>query len=332
MEWLDKHLHDRDDFPRPDWEAISTYVEKFHSDSDQHELWCSIARTWVNKLAARLPTGYSIHESDNFILLTSESDRYVSVFTNFLERSLKAILNTLHDIAADDGYGKYVVLIFDDIDAYYAYISYFYTQDGVYGLSSGAYLNKGFGHFAFPHQDLSYAESIAAHEMTHALLSHLAIPAWLNEGMAVNVENLITGSSPLQMDNEMYARHCAFWSENEIQEFWSGDSFHRADEGQELSYQLAQFAVNTLSQDYDAFIQFANLAEHSDGGESAARNVYQRSLGSLIDQFFGEGNWLPRPETWGDSFAKNRFRLSDDFPDEIEDMPAEERTRKRIGN
>lgn len=298
MDWLDQYFLDIGVFPRPDWESIYEEVSKRHKDSDQHELWCNVARTWMNRLIENLPAGYSIHESDNFLLVTSESDNYVSLFHAFLERTLKRILNTLHGIASDDGYGKYVVIIFDDIDMYYSYLSYFYEKEGEFGLSSGIYLNQGYGHFAFPHQELSYAESIAAHEMTHALLSHLPIPTWLNEGIAVSIENMITGSAPLRMDNELYSRHKSFWAEEEIQQFWAGDAFHRPDEGQELSYHLAQFAVNSLSQDYESFCAFTNKAHYEDGGESAAGEVYEGSLGNLIDQFFGDGQWKPEPHRW----------------------------------
>lgn len=133
-----------------------------------------------------------------------------------LEYSLKKTLTTLQGIASDESFGKYVVIIFDDIDNYYSYMSYFYPKDGEYGLSSGVYLNEGYGHFAFPHQELSYAESIAAHELTHALLSHLPIPRWLDEGMAVSIEDIITSSSPLRMNNQLYSEHESFWGEDEI--------------------------------------------------------------------------------------------------------------------
>lgn len=298
MEWIDKYFEEVDKFPRPNWEDIYTQVDTHHKDADQHELWCSIARAWMGKVISKLPNNYGIHESENFIIVTSETDRYISLLQNFLERTLKRILSTLSGIASDDGFGKYVVIIFNDIDDYYSYLSYYYSEDGVYGLSSGVYLNKGYGHFAFPHQDVTYAESIAAHEMTHALLAHLPIPAWLNEGMAVTLEDMITGSAPLKMDNELFERHKLFWGESEIQEFWSGDSFHRPDEGQELSYNLAQFAVNSLSQDYESFIQFSNKANFNDGGEAAANEVYGGSLGNLITQFFGDGNWSPNPDKW----------------------------------
>lgn len=301
MDWLNQYINEVDNFPRPNWEAIYEHVEKELKNKDQHELWCEIARLWMGRVTTCLPENYSIHESDNFILITSETNKYVSLFLAFLERTLKKILSTLHNIASDDGYGKYVVLVFDDIDVYYTYISHFYRGDGVYGLSSGVYLNKGYGHFAFPHQELTYAESIAAHEMTHALLAHLPIPAWLNEGMAVSIENIITSYMPPRMDGEMYHRHLSFWGKDEIQEFWSGDIFHRSDEGQELSYHLAQFAVQSLSQDRKTFTQFANKANYSDGGESAAIEVYEGSLGGLIAQYFGEGDWSPNPEDWANT-------------------------------
>ncbi len=307
MEWIGKHFQEIDGFPRPDWEAIYTEVDANHKDTDQDILWCSIARSWMEKVLSKLPSDYSIYESDNFILVTSESKKYASIFQEYLERTLKRIVQTLHGVASNEGFGKYVVLIFDDIDTYYSYLSYFYDKEGVYGLSSGVYLNKGYGHFVFPHQELSYAESIAAHEMTHALLSHLPIPAWLNEGMAVSIENMITGYVPLRMDNETYSRHQSFWGENEIQEFWSGEVFHRADEGQELSYHLAQFAVNSLSQDYDVFIEFANKAHFKDGGEAAACEVYEGSLGNLISQFFGEGEWSPHPGLWEEQHSNKRL-------------------------
>jgi len=88
------------------------------------------------------------------------------------------------------------------------------------------------------------------------------------------------------------------WGEQEIQQLWSGESFHRPDERQELSYHLARYAVNSLSQDYQAFVQFVNPANFSDAGESAACKIYDGSPGNLIARFFGEGEWSPGPETW----------------------------------
>ena len=300
MDWIQQHFTEAEGFPRPNWEAIYECVDKDHKEIDKHELWTNIARAWMERLKTRLPAEYALHESDNFILVTSETDKYVKNFLGFLEQTLKKIMRTLQGIASDDGYGKYVVLIFDDIDSYYSYLSYFYPEEGVFGTSSGIFISAGYGHFAFPYQDIAIAEDIAAHEMTHALLSHLPIPLWLNEGLAVNIENHLTGSAQFRLDNEMIHRHQEYWGVAEVQEFWVGASFGRADEGQELSYHLAQFAVNALSQDYDTFVQFTNKAHYSDGGESAANEVYEGSLGGLLTNLLGDEDWSPKPESWNE--------------------------------
>ena len=297
MQWLNDKFEQHQGFPRPDWQNIYKHVEQHHKDQDLDTLWNNIALSWVNRIEDTLRGDYKTHQSDNFILLTTADDNYTSLFLGFLERIRKKILSMLKNIASDEGYGKYVVLMFDDIDQYYAYLSHYYNEDGIYGLSSGIFIHQGYGHFALPYQELGYAEIISAHELTHALLSHLAIPTWLNEGLAVNIEHAITGTRP-GMDERQFRRHLKFWGEQQIQDFWSGECFYRADEGQELSYQLAQFTVEALSKDYSAFIEFATTASYTDGGESAAIHVYKESLGNLISQYFGKGSWSPQPAIW----------------------------------
>ncbi len=304
MEWLEQFIEHKNSFARLNWSAVSEHVQLNLSTEDQDVLWNNIALAWVDKLKSNMAEHHRMHESDNFILLSSESDHYVSVLLGFLERSRKKILYALRGIAADPGPGKYVVLVFDDLDSYYLYISCLYPEEGVFGLSSGIYINDSYGHFAFPHQEINYAESIAAHELTHALLNHLSLPTWLDEGMAVGMESLITGFASGVMDREMHSRHRAFWNESRVQEFWSGDSFFRADSGQELSYHLAQFLVNSLSQDYDAFVELVNLADRADAGESAVEEIYDGSLNSLISPLLGEGPWIPDPSIWKNYLAK----------------------------
>jgi len=282
----------------PSWEGITNHLSNIDSDQDQSNLWDGITEAWLEELKNSLSNTFTIHHSDNFVLLTDEEEKYTSLFLAFLERTLTRINNTLPNIVSDNGFGKHVVLIFDDIDKYYSYISNFYSEDGIYGLSSGVYVNAGYGHFAFPHQELTYAEPIAAHELTHAMLAHLPIPVWLNEGIAVNIENAITGGAPFHMTDELLDKHIRFWGKEKIQAFWSGKSFNRADEGQELSYHLAQFSVHALNQDYEPFVEFVNRAHYSDGGEAAALEIFEGSLGDLIMQFFGEGDWSPDPGSW----------------------------------
>ena len=82
--------------------------------------------------------------------------------------------------------------------------------------------------------------------------------------------------------------------EKKIQEFWTGRSFNRPDEGQDLSYHLAQFLVQSLARNFQSFKQFVLQAHFEDSGESAARAVYNNTLGYLIEGVLGEGEWSPK--------------------------------------
>lgn len=289
-------------FPRPNWDAITEII---HSQPEEtwSDGWESWTRSWLNATLEHLPDSYQVAETDSFHLLTAQDDRYVKLFGSFLERTLRTITQNLKGIVSDKGYGKHVVLVFDEQDLYYRYMSYFYPEDGEFILSSGVFLNSQYGHFTFPFVELSEAEAVAAHEMTHACLRHLPIPLWLNEGFAVTMEDDICGSQPLQMDITRLDEHRSFWNDATIQEFWSGFSFNRTDEGSILSYELARYCIKALAHDFDEFSKFANLASFEDGGEAAAHDVFGGSLGGVIFQFFGDGDWSPNPSTWSSQGA-----------------------------
>ncbi len=103
--------------------------------------WEACVGTWLKLLAQSLAqspeTDYRILETDNFLVLTAQRGRYANLLSEFLERALEQIVTTLRGVAVDDGYGKHVVLLFDDQDAYYRYKAYFYPDEGDFILSAG---------------------------------------------------------------------------------------------------------------------------------------------------------------------------------------------------
>lgn len=296
--WLKPLLRTENDISKPDWSEIYSHIERNNSVADTHETWTGIAHSWMGDLVTNLAHEYTKTESDNFILISTQDPRYNKLLCVFLERCRRRLLSVAKDIVRDQGLGKHLVIVFADIDSYYDYVAQYGSEGGTYGLSSGMYLNYGYGHFVFQQDNLEMAEPIAAHEMTHALLEHLPIPNWLNEGLAVNMEAVITGHSSGGINRSYLELHQEFWGEAEIQEFWSGDAFFRADEGQKLSYQLAQVLVTNLSKNYDPFVDFANHAHYHDGGEAAMQETYGFSLGDLVSSVLGEGPWVPKPESW----------------------------------
>lgn len=298
--WLDEYLVVQDDFVRADWSEIHRYVETNLSDYDQHCVWCDIARHWAKGISEPLAADCCVTKIENFIIVSHGNERFNDALGKFLEHSLRRLLYLLEGVASDAGFGKYVVVAFDDVDSYYDYVGFYYgSGDGVYGLSSGMYINNGYGHFVFVEQDLANVEAIVAHEMTHALLSHRSLPLWLDEGLAVNMEALITGMASDRLSHSVVREHQEFWSEEGIQQFWCGDSFSRSDEGQRLSYQLAQVLVSNLAQNSEDFKRFVMQSNCRDGGEEAMMNVYGASLGDLVLGFLGDATpWSPEPESW----------------------------------
>ena len=297
--WLGEYFFIQDGLPRPDWTSIYKHVEQNLQNENADSVWCSIAGKWLEKLSHALPAQYQFVETENFILMSSGDERYNKNLSQFLERCRRRLLFNTKGITRDEGDGKHVVIVLSDIDSYYQYVAAAYgAKGGDYGLSSGMYINNGYGHFVFVEQELWVVEPIAAHEMTHALLSHLTLPLWVNEGMAVNMEAMLTGSTLDGMTASLLEAHQEFWSNKTVQQFWQGESFSRSDEGQRLSYQLAQILVSQLSKDYDVFMEFMNTVNWEDGGESAMKNAYSIGLGDLMAGFLGEGDWQPQPNEW----------------------------------
>jgi len=283
-------------YPRPDWMAIDAQLAALPPES-QDAGWGVAARSWLDAIARHVGSEYSVVESENFQILSSLPTKDAEALARFAERALAGILRRLDGMAVDNYFGKHVVLVFATRDQYYEYISYFYPDEGEYPMSGGVFLRQGYGHMVVPYDNLTETQAAIAHEFTHACLRHLPIPLWLNEGLAVTIEDEICGNQPLRMDPERLREHMEFWTEETIQEFWGGSSFGRTDEGLGLSYELARYCIRALTHDLDPFVRFVNEASFADGGEAAANEVFGGSLGGLIEQFFGEGDWSPKVPT-----------------------------------
>jgi hypothetical protein len=290
-EALASHMPIVEGYPRPQWATIGELVDSLPSER-AHEHWSAVARAWLNATARHVGSPYAVRETPEFLVFLPLPERQAALVARFVERAWKQIVTQLEGLVDDHGHGKGVVMLFDTQEAYYEYSAFFYP-DGEHPLSAGVFLNAHYGHVAIPYHDLPETEATIAHELTHCYLRQLPIPLWLNEGLAVTFENEICGNRPLRMDPERLAEHHAFWDEETIQEFWSGRSFQRTDEGNELSYELGRYCVRALAHDREPFLEFVRGATFEDGGEAAAVAVYGGSLGGLIEQFFGSGKWSP---------------------------------------
>jgi len=159
-------------------------------------------------------------------------------------------------------------------------------------------INAGCPHFVVRRADLASIEPVIAHEMTHSAVSHLRLPLWLDEGIAVNTEHKIAGATQgLFTPHELRAKHLQFWGEQEVQQCWSGEAFHRTDDGNMLSYDLARIVVDQLGRSWNAFEQFVLHADRADAGALSAREHLGVDLGAYVCALFERQpatNWSPR--------------------------------------
>lgn len=289
-------------FPRPDWQAIGDWIAANVAKDQWFEAWHQASLIWVGRLKSRLQGVFEISQSKNFVLLApTHADRHKKIL-QFLESTRRGVLTALEGIASDEGYGKHVVLVFQTLDEYYAYVAYFYPDCRDIGVSSGMFLHDGYMHFVTSSDDLMGLGPILAHELTHDCLAHLPLPPWLNEGLALSLENAVVGSAPFSLDRELVEQHREFWTAETIQEFWSGKSFHRGDDGAMLSYSLSQVLMlrihGVVPVGSGQFCSFVLDSRYEDAGSAAAQKHLGLNLTALIEGFLGPGDWTLKPHQW----------------------------------
>src|SRR5690349_18061838 len=84
--------------------------------------------------------------------------------------------------------GPLVILLFADAETYGLYTSPFNPQEEEI-RSGGMCLRQGYVHVALRPYPLESLQRILLHEMTHACLSHLSLPLWLEEGVTQLAED-----------------------------------------------------------------------------------------------------------------------------------------------
>ncbi|AOW12698.1 hypothetical protein LPB72_16910 [Hydrogenophaga crassostreae] len=293
-------------FPLPDWHTILKWITTIPSEADQAQAWVRCEIAWLQRLQSALGAGYTIRTLDDVALLSSLDDVAARATLSHVSRSRQRVLHTLKGVAALKEWGYDILVVFDDQDSYYRYASNHYPDEGEFAFSSGMYLNAGCGHFIVVKNELLAIEPTIVHELTHACLTHLHIPAWLNEGLAVNTEHRFyprsNGSHRGGHDAQLlHRRHQAFWGAPEIQQFWSGDSFTRTDDGNALSYDLASILTTQFATNWPQFTAFANAADLDDGGAQAAQKHLGLSLGRAVCALLElnyDAVFEPDPKRW----------------------------------
>lgn len=289
--------------PHFDWPRVQAWVDTIPTPEARSAAWGEAELAWLRHLGQALGGDYRVVAREQTALLSTLEPAVARATLDFMRRTGQRIVHLLDGLAQPVAEGHDILIVLDDEASYYAYVAHFYgAGGGEFAFSGGMFIDAGCGHFVTRRAELQAVEPVVAHEMTHACLSHLPLPAWLNEGLAVNTEQrLCPPPRPALSPMQMHARHRAFWGDAEIQQFWCGSSFLRTDEGQELSYDLARILVAQFGADWARFADFALAAAAADGGQAAALQHLGLDLGDAVCALLErepDPTWSPRPERW----------------------------------
>jgi hypothetical protein len=223
------NLIDANGLPVLDWSAAQQWVESIPGSQAQAAAWASCEQAWLENLRAALGSSYSLVVKDEVALLSSLEANVAVATIAFVAKMRQRIVRVLDGVAHVPEWGNDILVVFDEDDAYYRYVAHYYPEAGDFAASGGMFIHHGCGHFVTVKADLRAIEPVIAHELTHACLSHLPIPAWLNEGLAVNTEQRLcpppSGAfSGSTSPHQMQSRHRKFWKSQEIRS--SGPASH----------------------------------------------------------------------------------------------------------
>lgn len=301
---FDEYLMHTDGFTRIHWQLASDVFGRLGEDERRHA-WNSILRRWTVLLSEELGPEYGAAETKGFFVVAPRFEGCLDRLSAYVERCRRELLANVPANASLDAPGKQVVIAIGDRSWYYGYLGHF-GVDGEQGSSAGVHVRAGYPHVVARGYVFHEFETTIAHELTHAALHSLGMPAWLEEGLTQRSEIVIAGRAPLHVDQDVADEHKAFWQEEGLEEFWRGESFHRGDFGRMLSYQLSEILLKLLFEDFrprwfgfdqeprKKLIAFLGAAKESDCGREAARIHLGRTLGSVAGTFLGPGDWEPK--------------------------------------
>lgn len=282
----------KDGYARPDWKLIRTLIERNIPPEETGEAWTEAAIQWIQELRSDLGANYAVWRSGEFLLLTSLAPVAAAELLSFAEITRANIYTTLGDAAWRTAAGKHVILLFQEDDDYYQYVSYF-DDEGLHPTSGGCLIHRGYVHIAMPLLDGRHIRRTLTHELVHNSLVHMRLPLWLNEGLAVSFDRGVADWRSPILDRELQEQHLGFWNETSIQKFWAGTSFHEPGDSNKLSYSLAEIMIQLLAEHGQELGGFVKNAAWIDAGQTAAVEILNADLGDIVGTFLGEGNWQP---------------------------------------
>ena len=235
---------------------------------------------------------YRLDQSPRFIVISSFYPGAAAKWPPFSEKMLDRILPFLAPIAIVPPW-PIVAIFLHNAPTLDMYVSAVASNKGL--MPGGMYID---GRRCPPHlailgsMHLLGLRIVFIHELIHALIHHLSIPSWLEEGICRHLE-----AEPLRIHNLTYPSDVdlernRYWKLHGLDAFWSGACFGNiaAHEAYFLAMRMVQ---RLLAEDPSQFFHFVRESRREDAGDAACRRVYGRPIAAVAAEFRGVGEWLP---------------------------------------
>jgi hypothetical protein len=299
---LRKHLLNGQGFPILDWKQLADWGAQAATPEHEAAAIEMGREAWLLHLRDSFGDHAHLLATDTVWVLSSYSPKVASAAARFVATTRSRIASVLDGVAQFPAHNRSILVVFDDHEQYYRYVTNYYPEEGEFAFSGGMFVDHGCPHLLMVRDDLSVIEPVIAHEMTHSSLAYLSLPLWLDEGIAVTTEHQVSHSHRHPQEAiELMNKHADFWNAELMQEFWRGESFHRTDDGQALSYDMAQKIVGLIGREWSSFQRFVHGAKRDDAGAASARATLNLDLGQLAASAIGlkaEAGWSPNPTAW----------------------------------
>ena len=309
LETVPNALSQVDGMTHVDWTRVHEHLLHRVAEPDYYVGWMEAVRQWTHRLKVDLGGNYRIRESRKFLLLSEYPSSRKRAALEYCEVVWSFLAARLPEIVWTEGDWKLPVLIFSDLDDYYAYVLHFYP-DGKSAASAGMCISSGLVHVVGAATEGRTSQATLAHELSHAAVAHLPLPCWLNEGIALAVERDAGVMHNPLVDGEMCSRHHNYWNAERIQKFWAGSSFYEGEESVEMSYSLAAILTQLSAVSAEQFSAFVQTAHYSDAGQTAALDHLGRCLGDVAVEFLGPGDWRPNRKAIAEIHRRQQEQFS----------------------
>ncbi|OWK35038.1 hypothetical protein [Fimbriiglobus ruber] len=295
------------EWPIPRWPEVDQKINLL-PESDRAVAWADVTRTWLNAVQSVLGDQFAVYETEGTQLLAVKDEVYAGALLANVRHCRTVLVELLTDIGKFHRPGKELVICLPIAELYYSYLTLYFPDGQDYGGSSGVYVKDGYPHIVCSGTRTDALLGVFAHELTHASLSDLRCPLWLEEGITQLVETKVTGAHVVQMDTEDIRAMTRYWSRNGLGMFWWGHGYAAPGSVQKYCYLFSVMLMTVLVEEHRvgllgfgkrrrerllAFVR--NAGSENDAGRAAARQYLGYSLGTLAAKCLGPGDWEPRP-------------------------------------